>query len=70
MSDEGRYEGETNAKGEPHGQGSYYYANGDRYKGHFKDDTLHGQGVFEWAVGARYEGQWKDNFLHLSLIHI
>ena len=64
MSGEGRYEGESNDKGEPHGSGTFYYDNGDKYEGQWKDGKAHGYGVLEEANGNRYEGGWKDDLLH------
>ena len=43
-----------------HGEGSFYYVNGDEYKGAFKNGTMHGQGRYTEANGDRYEGEWKD----------
>jgi len=59
------YTGETDERGEAHGQGVYEWGpgewEGDRYEGQWKDDKQHGQGVYEFASGDRYEGQWKDD---------
>jgi len=58
------YEGEVNDDGDPHGQGTMTFGNGDRYEGQYKDGKRHGQGVFEHASGIRYEGSWKDGGHH------
>ena len=58
------YTGETNERGDPHGQGVGEYANGSRYEGQWKDGKWHGQGVYEYANGDRYDGQWKANLFH------
>ncbi len=43
------------------GTGTYYFANGDRYEGEWKDGKRDGQGTYYFANGNRYEGEWKDN---------
>ena len=63
MTEDGRYEGEVNGKGEPHGNGTYYYDNGDQYDGEWKDGKAHGHGVMESSDG-QYQGQWKDDVPH------
>ena len=44
-----------------HGQGTYTYANGDKYVGNFKDDKSHGQGTYTYASGDKYVGEYKDD---------
>ena len=46
-----------------HGQGTYTWADGDVYKGEFKDEKKHGQGTFTWASGEVFSGTFKDDFL-------
>jgi len=44
------------------GNGTYYYANGDKYIGQWKNDLLEGTGTYyHYASGSKYEGQWKNN---------
>ena len=43
------------------GQGTYTYANGDKYVGEWKDGVMHGQGTFTWANGDKYVGEFKDD---------
>ena len=43
------------------GQGTYTFANGDKYVGEWKDDMINGQGTFTWADGNKYVGEWKDD---------
>jgi hypothetical protein len=38
-----------------HGQGTYYFASGNKYTGDWVDDKRTGQGVYTWADGDRYE---------------
>ena len=40
------------------GNGTHYYANGDKYVGEFKDDYKHRYGVQYYVNGDRYEGRW------------
>ena len=57
------YIGETNSKGERHGQGTETYADGRTYTGEFKDGLPHGQGIFTDADGKRYPVEYKDGEL-------
>ena len=45
-------------------EGTYTYANGDKYVGEYKDDKKHGQGTYTYADGAKYVGEWKDGNYH------
>ena len=47
--------------GKYNGEGTYYFANGDRYEGQWKDDKRNGQGTHYYADGHKYVGQWKDD---------
>jgi len=59
------YTGETNERGEAHGQGVKEWVAVSRYEGEWKDDKRHGRrGVCEYADGSRYEGEWKDGKRH------
>ena len=46
------------------GQGTYIYANGDKYVGEHKDGWSHGQGTYTDTSGNKYVGEWKDNKMH------
>ncbi len=47
-----------------HGQGTYTFANGDKYVGEFKDDMIHGQGTQTFADGTIEKGLWvNDEFV-------
>ena len=51
--------------GKGHGQGTYTYANGDKYAGEYKDgENYHGQGTYTYASGAKYVGEHKDGEKH------
>jgi hypothetical protein len=43
------------------GQGTYIFADGDKYVGEYRDNKQHGQGTYTWANGAKYVGEFKDN---------
>jgi hypothetical protein len=48
-----------------HGQGTYTWANGDKYVGAWKDDNMHGQGTKTFNAtginsGMKHVGAWKD----------
>ena len=43
------------------GQGTFTWADGDKYVGQWKDGMVNGQGTNTWADGDKYVGQWKDN---------
>jgi len=59
----GNYEGEVK-DGKPHGQGTYYLANRDRYVGNWTDGKYNGQGTFYFANGDRYEGEFKNSLFN------
>jgi hypothetical protein len=43
------------------GQGTFTYANGNKYVGEYKDGQINGQGTYTYANGNKYVGEWKDN---------
>ena len=49
-------------KGNCHnGNGTYQFANGDKYFGQWKEGKMHGTGKYEFANGDRYNGDFHDN---------
>jgi len=46
--------------GEPNGQGTLIFPDGDKYVGKFKDGEYHGQGTYTLHDGAKYVGEFKD----------
>ena len=46
------------------GQCMIFYANGDKYKGGWKNGNYHGQGTMIYADGSKYEGEWKNGNYH------
>ena len=59
----GEYSGEWK-NNDKHGQGTYTFANGEKFVGKFKDDKRNGQGTFTFASGDEYVGEWKANKRH------
>ena len=54
------YTGETNSKGEPHGQGTATFTDGGTYTGEWQDGNFNGQGTRTFPDGTTYTGKWKD----------
>jgi hypothetical protein len=54
-----KYVGEIE-NGNPNGQGTVTYANGNKYVGKWKDGKYNGQGTETFANGNKYVGKWKD----------
>ena len=54
----GTYEGERNAMGQQHGQGTYRYTAGDVYTGGWKEGRRDGYGTYQFASSDVYEGEW------------
>ena len=41
------------------GNGVYYYTNGNKYEGGWKNDLKNGHGIYyNFVNGEKYEGQW------------
>ena len=43
------------------GQGTLFWADGQKYQGQWKNGQKEGQGAMTWADGSIYQGQWKNN---------
>ena len=61
--DNGYYEGGLR-DGMLHGQGTYYWNDGDKYVGEWRNGDRTGQGTYYFANGSRYEGEFYNGFLH------
>ncbi|KAI3384829.1 hypothetical protein SNEBB_009081 [Seison nebaliae] len=47
-----------------HGQGTYFYENGDYYEGEWVNDVREGWGKMMHSNGDSYEGYWSNNLRH------
>uniref|UniRef100_A0A7S1PIX9 Kinesin motor domain-containing protein n=1 Tax=Percolomonas cosmopolitus TaxID=63605 RepID=A0A7S1PIX9_9EUKA len=47
--------------GKKHGEGIYYYKNGDIYDGEWREDKRSGEGTLFVANGTKYEGEWYND---------
>jgi hypothetical protein len=55
-----KYSGELRSGVTFHGQGTYTWADGQKYVGEWKNGAINGQGTLTWADGSKYVGEWKD----------
>ena len=46
------------------GKGTYVFANGSTYTGHWTDNKINKTGRFDYAHGAYYRGQFLNNRKH------
>ena len=51
---------------EPHGYGSFAWANGDKYFGEWMNGKSHGNGTKIWKDGREYSGFFKNDKIHGS----
>ena len=54
------YEGAKNEDGQPHGQGTMEYANGNKYVGEWSRGKMSGKGIMKYANGDIYDGNCRD----------
>ncbi len=47
-----------------HGQGTYFWGNGEKYVGKIKNGKQNGQGTFTSLSHGIYKGVWKDGYLN------
>ena len=43
------------------GFGSFYWADGNKYEGFWKNDNANGRGTLIHCDGDVYEGEWKES---------
>ena len=60
----GRYEGEVNDAGLPHGSGSATWPDGERYRGAWRKGVMDGRGTMLLPDGGRYRGEFADGLPH------
>ena len=61
---QGKYSGEEDEMGQPHGRGEMRYDDGDVYAGEWRDGKQHGSGELRTASGNHYLGQWEYGKRH------
>ena len=59
----GVYEGEY-LNGQPNGQGTYNFDDGNKYAGQFTDGKPNGLGTRTYPDGGKYIGQYKEGVKH------
>lgn len=48
-----------------HGQGTFYYKEGGKYIGEWKENKMNGKGTLYYPNDeVAYDGNWKDDQLH------
>jgi hypothetical protein len=47
-----------------HGIGTYYWSDGSKYEGEWKENNLHGYGFYNFTDNRSYIGQWRNNVMH------
>ena len=47
-----------------HGQGSYFYTNGNVYVGNYFNGYKHGYGIITYSSGEKFSGYFKNNLRH------
>ena len=58
--DNGEYYGDVE-NGKRHGQGTYTWTTGDKFKGKWEAGIRNGVGFLKYTKGTKYEGQWKND---------
>ncbi len=43
------------------GKGIFYFTNGDKYYGEWRNDSLDKTGVYNFVNGDKYVGKWKND---------
>jgi len=54
------YNGDTE-NGKRHGQGTYKWTTGDKFKGKWEAGIRDGKGFLKYSKGTKYDGFWKDD---------
>ena len=55
------YKGQLKDKNIYDGKGEYYYSNGDKYIGEYKNNKKEGLGIYYYKEGDKYEGEYKND---------
>ena len=51
-------------KNKKEGKGIFYYNNGAKYEGEYKNDLRNGKGIFYYKEGHIYDGEWENDKKH------
>ncbi|MBR5250975.1 MAG: hypothetical protein IKV38_03045 [Clostridia bacterium] len=63
--DNGYYDGELKENSQTReGFGTYYWKNGDKYVGDYKNNLRSGYGTYYWKDGTKYVGLWENDLKH------
>ena len=72
----GKYQGDVNEGGKPHGVGCFTFLNGEKYeglcsfliliifKGTWKNGKFDGIGRYYWPNNTKYYGEFKNDMIH------
>ena len=55
-------------KGYKEGYGLFYYSNGDRFEGKWKNDKKNGKGIMFYKSGREEKGKWNDDEFQRSFL--
>jgi hypothetical protein len=61
---DGAYYGQINQQGQPHGEGTFIWTNGHKYKGNWTNGKPDGEGKMTTLDGREYVGEWEEGLMH------
>ena len=60
----GKYQGELDDNELPHGAGTFYFLNGEKYEGTWEHGKFHGIGRYYWPNNTKYYGEFYKDQIH------